>query len=369
MPDETLPSNTNLLFWPPEQQSPGYRNMEKVFNTQLCARGATVLPLPPGADLEVSWTSPAGALLGADDYWEMNHVAGLLVLQDGKVRQERYGRGLTAEQRWTSFSIAKSFTSTLVGAAIADGLIASLDAPIADTIPELKGSAYDGVTVRNVLTMTSGVRWSEDYADPQSDVAVAGRDMSVVGSHPTVEYMRHLPRVAEPGAKNNYNTGETDLTGVLVNRATGKTLAAYLSEKVWAPFGMESDAVWVCDRAGRERGGSGLSATLRDFARYGLFMLGGGVAGGRRVVPEGWIAQATTTQIPYALEGGNGYGFQWWTYPDGSYRGTGIFGQLLYVDPALDLVLAVVGTWPKATDKQLAANRQAFIDGVRASAR
>ena len=367
MSQETLPTDTNFLFWPHELQSAGYRNIEKIFHTQPCPRGQRVHALPPGAPLEVAWTSPAGESLGLEAYLERNHVAGLLVLQDGRIRLERYRLGLTEDQRWTSFSIAKSFTSTLVGAAIADGHIAGLDAPMTDYLPELAGSAYDGVTVRQVLTMTSGVRWNEDYADPNSDVARCGRDMGVEGIHPTIEYMRRLPREHPPGTRNRYNTGETDLAGILVNRATGKTLAAYLSETIWAPFGMQRDAVWICDRAGRERGGSGLSATLRDFARYGLFMLGGGVAGGRQVVPEGWVETATTSQIPHPVETGGGYGFQWWTQDDGTYRGAGIFGQGLFIDPARRLVVANVGTWPRAVDPALAANRLAFLAGVQAA--
>jgi CubicO group peptidase (beta-lactamase class C family) len=364
---ESIPTNTNLLFWPPDQQSPGYRNMETVFNTQVAARGVQVHPLPEGPPIEITWQRDGGTL-PLDAFIESNHVAGLLVLQGGKVRLERYGRGLTADQRWTSFSIAKSFTSTLAGAAIRDGHISGLDASVVDFVPELTGSGYDGVSVRQVLTMTSGVRWSEDYADPNSDVARCGRDMSVTHTHPTLDYLSRLPREAEPGTRYNYNTGETDLTGILVTRATGRTLAGYLSETIWAPFGMERDAIWTCDKAGRERGGSGVSASLRDFGRFGLFMLGGGVAGGRAVLPEGWTRQATTTQIPQVLEGGGGYGFLWWTQDDGSYRGSGIFGQGLFVDPGLDLVVVHLGTWPKATDPLLAANRMAFYQGVRRAA-
>ena len=366
--EPNMPTNSNWLFWPPEQQSPGYRNVEAVFNTQICACGPISRALPQGRPIDIAWSKTDGSRMSLDDYWHLNHVSGLLVLQRGQIRLERYGRGFSADQRWTSFSVAKSFTSTLVGAAIQDGLISGLEARITDTIPELLGSAYDDVTVRQVLTMTSGVRWNEDYTDPKSDVAQAGRDLGIVGVHPTLEYMRRLPRAAPPGTRNNYNTGETDLAGILVSRATGLSLSDYLSQKIWVPFGMERDAIWICDRQGRERGGSGLSASLRDFARFGLFMLEGGVAAGERVVPQDWIATATTNQIPQPLDGGGGYGFQWWTSPDGSYRGAGIFGQGLFIDPALDLAVATTGTWPKAVDIELANNREAFIQGVRRAA-
>ncbi|MFO1015141.1 MAG: serine hydrolase [Caulobacteraceae bacterium] len=368
-PSETLPTSTNILFWKPEEQSPGYRNIAKVFNTQPVPLGAApVRPLPPGAPLDISFYAH-GEVRDLDWYMEANSVAGVIVLKDGKVRTERYARGLTPDQPWVSFSVAKSFTSTLVGCAIADGLIDGLDDQLVRHIPEMKGSAYDGVTVRQLLTMTSGVRWNEDYADPKSDVAVAGREVPADGSHPVVHYMKQLPRESEPGTQNKYSTGETDLTGVLVNRATGKTLAAYLSEKIWSRFGMEAPATWICDKSRRERGGSGLSITLRDYARFGLFMLEGGVVDGKSVVPPGWTREATVTQIPQVLAGGGGYGYQWWTNPDGSYRGSGIFGQGLFIDPALNLVVVTLSTWAKAVDLVLAENRVRFIDGIRDAVR
>lgn len=363
---ETLPTSTNILFWKPEEQSPGYRNIAKVFRTQPVPLGdAPVRRLPAGPPLPELAFYAQGEVRDLDWYMQANSVAGLLVLKDGRIRAERYARGLTPDQPWVSFSVAKSFTSTLVGCAIADGLIDGLDDQFVRFVPEMTGSAYDGVTVRQLLTMTSGVAWNEDYADPASDVAVCGREVPADGSHPIVAYMKNLPRAAAPGTVHNYSTGETDLTGLLVTRATGKTLAAYLSEKVWSTFGMEAPASWICDRAGRERGGSGLSITLRDYARFGLFMLEGGVVDGKAILPPGWTREATLTQIPEPLKDGGGYGYQWWANPDGSYRGSGIFGQGLFIDPAQNLVVVTLSTWAKAVDLALAENRVRFINGIR----
>ena len=210
--------------------------------------------------------------------------AGLVIVQDGKVRFERYGLGFDAAGRWTSFSVAKSFTSTLVGAAIEDGAIKSLDDKVSQYIPDLKGSAYDDVSVRQLLTMSSGVKWNEDYEDPNSDVARFNDAKPDPGVDATVSYMRKLPRAHPPGEVWSYNTGETNLVGVLVSSATHKTLSEYLQEKIWRPGGMEAEATWLLSSTGHEIGGCCLQAATRDFARMGLVVLANGHVGGKQIV-------------------------------------------------------------------------------------
>jgi CubicO group peptidase (beta-lactamase class C family) len=295
-------------------------------------------------------------------------TTGLIVLKDGRIVLERYGLGRRPQDRWTSFSVAKSVTSTLVGAAIQDGYIKSLDAPVTDYIRELKGSAYEGVTIRQLLTMTSGVKWNEDYSDPHSDVAQAGGAILEPGVDPIVSYMRRLPRADPPGARWAYKTGETDLAGVLVSNAVGRPLADYLSEKIWAPNGMEADGVWIEDAAGHERGGCCISMTLRDYARFGQFMLGGGKAGGRAVTPPGWVADATA---PHARlppeEGARSYGYFWWLF-DGGYAAEGIFGQEVIVYPKDRVVIAVNSAWLHADDTADWVAQAAMAEALRAAA-
>ncbi|MDP1555553.1 MAG: serine hydrolase, partial [Hyphomonas sp.] len=138
-----------------------------------------------------------------------------------------------------------------------------------------------------------------------------------------------------------------NLIGVLVSEATGKTLNAYLSEKIWAPFGMEQDATWLLGQDGHEIAGCCIQATTRDFARFGLFMLAGGVVGGESILPEGWIATATQKQADID-SAGEGYGYQWWTWDDGSYQADGIFGQGIFIDPNRNLVIASNASWTSA---------------------
>jgi CubicO group peptidase (beta-lactamase class C family) len=357
----------NILTWQGEQQATGFRTIEKIFKTHAIKRGATVHPLPKAPRQIAPTFTYEGKTWTVDAYMAAYRVSGVLVLKDGKILLEKYGLGRGPNDRWTSFSVAKSVTSTLVGAAIQDGYIKSINDPVTRYIPELKGSAYDGVTVRQMLMMSSGVAWNEDYVDPKSDVALAGGSVTEPGVNPMVSYLRKLPRAHEPGTTFHYNTGETDLVGVLVSKATGKTLAQYASEKLWKPYGMEQDAAWVTDPGDQERGGCCISMTLRDYGRVGQFILDGGKAAGKQVVPPWWIGQATTTQITNEIP--TGYGYFWWMRPDSSYQAVGIFGQSITTFRDERLIVVTNSAWPAATGKELSAARTAFVAAVRAAAK
>lgn len=355
-----LPTNRDVLFWTVPQRDAAFRMLDRLpVLAESAPISASQAPraLPPGAPLAVPQAD-------VEAYMADQRVAGLVVIHKGQLRLERYGLDFSAVGRWTSFSVAKSLTSTLVGAAVADGAIRSLDDAVSTYVQGLKGSAYDDVTVRQLLTMSSGVRWNEDYEDPQSDVARFNSHTAAPGEDVTVSYLKTLPRAHPPGTVWNYNTGETNLIGVLVREATGKPLAAYLQEKIWQPFGMEADATWILGTTGAEIGGCCIQAATRDYARFGLFVLEGGMAGGRQVVPDDWFAQATRTILPIGVPGA-GYGFQWWTFDDGSFEAQGIFGQGIFIDPARQLVVAVNSNWPRATGQD--AGNNAFYNTIRAA--
>lgn len=358
---DNLPKDLNVLFWTQDQRDAAFRTMETVPKVVVntVEAGDSVFPLPEGKPLEIG--------SDVDAYMAKQRNSGLIIVQDGKIRLEKYALGYGAAGRWTSFSVAKSFTSTLVGAAVKDGYIKSLDDKVTVYIPGLKGSAYDDVSVKQLLTMTSGVKWNEDYTDPKSDVAQFNLQKPVAGEDITVSYMKTLPREAPAGSKWVYKTGETNLIGVLVSSATGKTLSAYLSEKVWKPYGMEQDAVWMLGPTGHEISGCCMSASLKDYARFGLFILGGGIADGKKVLPDDWLPAATTKQTGIDLPG-RGYGYQWWTNDDGSFAAQGIFGQGIFLDPKRKLVIASNGNWPTATDPEgVGAAREAFYKAVQAA--
>jgi CubicO group peptidase (beta-lactamase class C family) len=356
----------SILRWTPEQQRSWYPAIETVYRVNTVRRGGYVRQLPGAArQIDPTWTYGVKNWT-VDDYMKTYSVSGILVLKDGKILLERYGMGRKPEDRWTSFSVAKSVTSTLVGAAVQDGKL-SLEAPITRYIPELRGSAYDGATVRHLIMMSSGVKWNEDYTDPNSDVARSGAPSPEPGN-PIINYLKKLPRDAEPGTKFNYNTGETDLVGFLVSRAVGKSLSHYASEKIWKPYGMERDAIWVVDRQGHERGGCCMSMTLRDYGRFGLFILEGGAARGKQILPKWWVGQATTPQITNGAPA-PGYGYFWWMRPNGSYEAVGIFGQSVTTFRDDRLVVVTNAAWPQATGRELSAARTAFINAVREAAK
>ena len=357
-----LPTDRDVLFWTVPQRDAAFRGLDwmpLLAQANVIASAGTVFPLPPGDPIAIS--------MDVDNYMSEQRTAGLVIVQDGKVRLEKYGLGFDAKGRWTSFSVAKSFTSTLVGAAIKDGFIKSIDDKVSDYIPDLKGSVYDDVSIKQLLTMTSGVQWNEDYEDKNSDVALFNEHEPEQGVDATVSYMRRLSREAPAGTEWVYKTGETNLIGVLVSSATNKKLSNYLSEKIWAPFGMEQDASWLLGSTGHEISGCCIQASTRDFARFGQFMLDGAMAGGKAVLPEGWIAAATTIQANIGYPG-KGYGYQWWTYDDGSFAAQGIFGQGIFIDPKRRLVIASNGNWPRATDPDtVGAQREAFYKSVQAA--
>jgi CubicO group peptidase (beta-lactamase class C family) len=303
------------------------------------------------------------------DYLAYNRVAGLLILKNGEVVLEDYELGTGPGARWPSFSMAKSVSSTLVGAAMQQGLIKSLDDPMTQYLPEMKGGAYEGVSIRNILQMASGVKWDETYTDPKSDRRKLLEAQLAQKPGAIIAYMNALRRAGAPGTIWNYSTGESFLIGALLERVTHKPLATYLSETLWSPLGMEKDATWWTESpGGMGLSGSGLGATLRDYARFGSFVLHDGVVDGKRIVPEGWFREACSAH----LIGGTrvDYGYFWWPIPEGdaihhgAFQARGIFGQHMYINPAEKLVIVVLSARPKPDSSSDPVSDTAFFAAV-----
>lgn len=333
-----------------------FRNTDRIFASRKIPGSANPTPLPSSnrslPDVQFTFQDSSYTL---DDYIELNHVAAMLILKDGEIILERYRFGNSDQTRWMSMSIAKSIVSTLIGAAIKDGYIDSIEDPVTRYVPSLEGTAYDGVSIKNVLMMTSGVSWSENYTDPTSDrrrflVAQISQQPGAV-----LDVMKNLNREYPPGSFYLYNTGETQIAAEVLTHATGKTLSEYLSDRIWQPMGAESDAYWWLDSPdGVEISGSGFSATLQDYGRFGRFVLNNGMINGNSILPENWIKEAGS---PKNLPDGSeiNYGYLWWTAEttigkrDGAFSADGIFGQTIYLNPSENVVIVVWSAWPNPT--------------------
>lgn len=330
----------------PELAATTFRNIDRLFPTRVIARGPNVTPLPAaGAPLSAVTCTWHDTTYTLDEYIQRNRVSGLLVLQDGAIALERYALGATSNTRSMSMSIAKSITSTLVGLAMRDGMIRSLDDSVTRYVPSLRGSAYDGVTIRHVLTMGSGVRWNETYTDSSSDRRRLLEAQIAQTPGQAMALMAALPRAAPAGSRFNYSTGETQVVSEVVRGATGMSASRYLSEKLWQPLGMDHSATWWLDSPdGHEIGGSGIMATLRDYARFGDFIRRDGTIGDRRLLPEGWVTDASSAQMYGGIR--EAYGYMWWPVDapagnilHGAFSAQGIFGQYLHINRAARVVI------------------------------
>lgn len=354
---EILGPPDRFLFWTPEQQVAGYRNIDKVFPTRSISASTVTLELPPApVDLGGVIIKTDSSSITVDEYFTRQNVAGLLVLKDGQIAFERYGLGNKPESRWISFSVTKSVVSMLVGAAIQDGYIESVDEKVSDYLPRLNGTPYDDSTLRNILQMASGVQWDEDYADPSSDVNSASwQTVALYG------YLGQKERAAPPGKLFNYNTAETNLVGTLLRSAIGNNLSTYLEEKIWHPFGMEHDAVWsLSEPGGGEFGGCCISATLRDYGRLGLFALADGrLPNGTEVLADGWMGAATKPSAAYP-----GYGYLWWLDGSDAFSASGIFGQGICIHPEQNVVVALQSARATASNDEDWALQDALCEAV-----
>ena len=289
------------------------------------------------------------SLLGA------THTSALLVLKQGAVRYEEYWLSGGREVQWTSYSVAKSFVSALVGIALSEGSIRSFEDPINEYAVGLNGSAYDGVRIKDVLQMSSGARWNEDYSDHDSEIYRLSEATGPGGSFD--KFMASMPRETEPGTRCMYNSADTQALGMLVAGATGVSLTEYMQEKLYTPLGMESQGHWVTDSVGRELAYAGLLMTARDFAKLGELYRNGGSWQGQQIVPSEYVGASIRADAPHLRPGGPivgdhtfgpGYGYQWWLPAGdfGDYTAIGVYNQYIYVDPNRDTVIVKLSANP-----------------------
>lgn len=296
-----------------------------------------------------------GAQTSVEEYIELSNTSAFLVIKDGQVIYENYSHGDSRESLHMSFSVAKSFTSALLGIALDEGKIDSLDDPIRKYLPELTSATFDDVTIKQVLQMSSGIRFNEVYTDPKSDI----NNMTVmVPPMSYLEYINTLEREHQPGTFNHYASINAQLLGILLIKVSGESLTDYMTSRLWHPMGMEHSGMWTLGEDGQELAMGGLAASARDYAKLGLLYLNDGMREDRQVLPKGWAKTSVTPNEPHLMPGENpqsssvsGYQYQWWTPRnwDGDFLARGIWGQNIYVHPGNRVVIV-----------KLAADQQNF---------
>lgn len=313
------------------------------------ARPLPVSPRPFHYAVAATETAPRtitanGEEMAFDRFLEKYRTVAFLVIQRDTVVYERYFKGYGPGRMHTSFSMAKSVMSMLVGCAIADGLITDVHQPVTDLIPELKQHGFTGVTVEHLLQMTSGLKFNESYSNPFGNAAkfYYGRRM--------YRYMAKMQLEHAPGEQFNYQSGSSQLLGWVVERALRqhkdpRTVTAYANDRLWAPLGMEYDGSWSIDRkkGGIEKTFCCLNARARDYAKLGSLYLHHGNWQGEQLVPSQWVEQST--RVDTANGSAWYYQYQWWLPSrNGDFMAHGILGQYIYVNPAKELVVVRLGT-------------------------
>ena len=310
-----------------------FSHMDTLFLTRPM-QGGTPAPLPEGA--------PAAMPDGFDAWTESRQVTAIVVLHAGAVVHEEYRLGTGRDDLRVSWSMAKSALSLLLGTLVADGTIPDLDAPVTQYAPLLRGSAYDGATIRDVLLMSSGVRFNEDYLDFWSDINRMGRVLALGGSMDGFAAGLTARRGA-PGSDWQYVSIDTHVIGMVIRGATGRSIPDLMAERLLQPLGLDRAPYYITDGDGVAFVLGGLNLTTRDFARIGQLVLQDGQWQGRQLVLADWIAESTTPG-PHEAEEGTHYGYQWWLPPDarpGEVWARGVYGQDIWIDRVHDAVIAV----------------------------
>lgn len=352
-----------------------FRTMDQYFpvkrlsssaNPTIYPKAEKMNPLPPsfqyeGKEVETQW------------FLEGSKTTGLIVIQNDSITLEKYYLGNTPTTKNISWSLAKSFIATLFGIAVNEGHIKDLAQPVEEYVPELKGSGYQGVSIKDVLQMSSGVKFNEDYGDFNSDINRWGRAFAL--GNPQDSFAASLVREKTPGTFHHYVSMDTHVLGMILTRATKKSITQYMQEKLWDPMGMEHDAYWVIDNTDMELAFCGLNTTLRDYAKLGSLYLNNGKWRDQQIISKKWIKDSTTPDAPHLIPGDNpnsahelGYGYQWWIpeSKDGEYIAQGVYNQTIYVNPKTRTVIVKLSANDLFNDKSyIPSQYQATLEFFR----
>lgn len=367
-----VPNAIQLLRWrmnDAEINALTFRNMDTLFTTRSVPRSGSIWRL--GRDdhpLDFTY-SYDGQSYTPEQFLDRTYTDAMLVMKDGRIVYENYRNNSNERTRFIGWSMTKSLISILIGIALDEGKLMSLDVPIETYLPELKGGGYEGVTIRQILQMRSGVDYEERYDFQNPGIAASNHINALVKNVSRfADPARTIERAHSPGEAFAYKTLDTAILGWLLERATGTTVSAYMAKHLWEPLGAERDGYFIMDGppgVGREFTGAGFNATLRDFARVGLMMLNNGSGNGRQIVPAEWVALSTRPTMNSSRGERDGYGMQWWMFGDTAYSAVGLQGQYIYVDPKTRTVVVKLSHFPPG-DEAPSAETAAFLAAASA---
>ncbi len=332
-----------------------FQHLDKMFATRTVQAGGKTWRLPYSPKPIEAKFEFEGSSCGFHEFLEKSATNALLIIKDGQIIHETYRNGSDDTTRFISFSMAKSYVATLIGLALFEGKIQSIEDKVTDYLPEMSNSGYADASIRDLLLMRSGVDWQEIYEFDSDTQLTRVHDNSLVAyRYRMCDYAANeSKRGGKPGEKFNYSTLDASVLGCILEKAIGVTGSQYMSEKIWKPAGMEHDGFWIMDgpdSIGREFFGGGFNATLRDYGRFGLMMLNKGMANGKQVVPAAWIRESTLPEEGYepVAEGETlGYKYQWWTIPNSdAYLAIGLHNQFIYIDPENNTVIVKLSYTP-----------------------
>jgi CubicO group peptidase (beta-lactamase class C family) len=351
-----------LTFFDKENISNNFKSTGSIFKTRSIPKPSNSVSFPIS---KIQFALPDSyqlndSTISTQAFLDFTLTDALLIIQHDSIKYEYYGNGFKQNDHHISWSMAKSVVSALFGIAIQEGKIKSIEQTVTDYLPDFKGTGYDNVRIKDVLQMSSGVGFNEDYGDFNSDINVMGRYFAL--GMPMADFAKRLKREREPGTFNQYVSIDTQVLGMILVKATGKSISDYMNEKLWSQINAEDDAYWIVDKAGMEFALGGLNLTARDYAKIGQLFLDSGRWKGKQLVPKEWIRASVTPDAPHVMPGKrdnallkDGYGFQWWI-PFGAkdeFDAQGIYDQFIYVDPDKDLVIVKLSSnYHFKTDKK-----------------
>ena len=333
--------NTTLTLFDEDKIIENFRSVAEFWPTRSLTQAKVPYIYTYGDSLNVpSSFAYNDQKLGTQQFLKDSWTTGLIVIQNDEIALEDYYLGNSAVTQNISWSMAKSFISALIGIAVNEGHIKSIEQSVDAYATSLVGSGYEGVSIKNVLQMSSGVAFNEDYGDFYSDINRWGRDFSLGNSQDA--FAATLKNDIEPGTVNHYVSINTHVLGMVLTQATGRSITDYMQEKLYNPMGMEHDGLWIIDGQGMEMALGGLNLTLRDFAKLGSLYLHDGTFNGQQIVPASWVADSRTMDQPHLLPGNDfGYGYQWWMVggDSGEFMAMGVYGQYIYINPETNTVI------------------------------